>query len=129
LTRYELRERNAGQDKIVVLMPRICLDCGHVWEPIPSRGWCYVVALIGAIGALAGVVWAAFALWYVVAAVMGEPLGATTFKTWTRVFAFAVVGLVLASGGAAMARKYFRLACEQATNATESGPGSDADSA
>src|SRR5262245_22586374 len=70
LTKKEWRERNAGRDAMVVVMPLVCTACGHVWDAPLSPGNCYLVAaLSGVVSLLCGaaclasiglLIWAAF---------------------------------------------------------------------
>jgi len=52
MTRKEWRERNAGRDSLVVVMPLICPACGRVWEARLSPGKCYLVAALSAVASL-----------------------------------------------------------------------------
>jgi hypothetical protein len=110
LTRKELRERNGGQDPVVVVMPRICPACAHVWEPPLSRGMCYLVAAVTGIGFLIGAVIFLGAVWLLVQSKFAPAEGANTLKNQAAVAGFALVGLALATGAGAMCRKYLRLA-------------------
>jgi hypothetical protein len=115
LTRKELRERNGGKDALVVVRPRICAGCGHVWEPPLTRGMCLLVAGLAGVGTLIGVVIVSATLWLLVAAAFSETGGANTLTNRIKVSTFGLLGLGLAGGGFAMTRKYLRLAREQAT--------------
>lgn len=122
LTTKELRERNDGKDPLVVVRPRICKGCGHVWEPPPSAGMCYVVALPAATGAAVGAVLLAGAVWLLVAAAFMEAGGSNTLKNRIALAGMGLAGLALASGGLAMCRKYLRLGREQSPYLTGGTP-------
>jgi hypothetical protein len=110
LTRKELRDRNGGRDPVVVVIPRMCLACQHVWEPPLSRGTCYLVAGIAGVGVLVGL---AIFVGMVVVLIGSKTVpeeGANNTKNQMTAATFGLMGLGIAGGSGAMARKYLRLA-------------------
>jgi len=110
LTRKELRDRNGGRDPLVATRPRTCTACGHVWEPPPSKGMCYVVAALAGVGWLVGMGLVVGAVWLLILAINGPGGEANTLGNRLKVAAVGLVGLALAGGSYSMVRKYLRLA-------------------
>jgi hypothetical protein len=110
LTRKELRERHGGQEPLVVVMPRMCPACGHVWEPPPSRGACHLVAAVAAVGFLVGAGLFVGCAWLLVQSKLAPAGGANNTRNQVTAAGLSLTGLALATGAGAMCRKYLRLA-------------------
>jgi hypothetical protein len=114
LTRKELRDRNDGKDPIVVVIPRTCTECGHVWDPPLSKGMSYLVAAVCAAGALLGAAIMVGACWILLYATFAADVGgANNMKNRVAVGGIGLLGLGMASWAVPMCRKYLRLARAQ----------------
>jgi hypothetical protein len=112
ITRKELRERNAGRDPVVVVMPLICPACGHTWQPPLSRGTYYLVAGLTGVLAIIGFVVSATCVVLLVHLTMvrdaGEPF--KHFRYLAVLLVVAFMAFLTAIGAAMTCRKYLGLA-------------------
>jgi hypothetical protein len=116
LTSKEFRARS-GQDNFVVVMPRKCSACGHVFDPPLSPGVCYLVSAIAAAGLLAGCVLLMASGWVLVRGEFSSPGPG----------GLAMGGVALIGIGGTAALKYFRLARDASPAGSKPASTSTAD--
>jgi hypothetical protein len=114
LTRKELRDRNDGKDPVVVVIPRTCTGCGHVWDPPLTKGMCYLVAAVCSLGATIGAAIMVGAFWVLLHATFAaDPGGANSLKNRATLGGVGLLGLGMTSWCLATSLKYIRLAAAQ----------------